>query len=98
MTIPPGSKGLEITGNGLVGGTPQSRALNMLSELMSDIAACRAEIHRREALVEELERRFHGEVQPLEDQINAVRAGTFRALAALLQSPRLDNRSRRLLK
>jgi hypothetical protein len=98
MTIPPGSKGLEITGKGLAGGTPQSRALNMLSELMRDIAACRAEIHRREALVEELERRFHGEVQPLEDQITAVRAGTFRALAALLQSPRLDNRSRRLLK
>ncbi|MEO6098285.1 MAG: hypothetical protein ABIQ80_21300 [Fibrobacteria bacterium] len=64
---------------------------------MRDISACRADIARRETAVADLQRRLQGELQPLRDDMLAVRIDTFRVLGNHLRAGWLNKRSHKLL-
>lgn len=75
----------------------QGKVLRALSDLMRDISACRADIARRETAVADLQRRLQGELQPLRDDMLAVRVDTFRVLGNHLRAGWLNKRSHKLL-
>jgi hypothetical protein len=64
---------------------------------MRDISATRADIARRETVVADLQRRLQGELQPLRDDMLAVRIDTFRVLGNHLRAGWLNKRSHKLL-
>lgn len=66
-------------------GGAHAKAFRSLSNLMRDIAECRAEISRQEAAVEELQARFQKEALPLEKLMVNIRVETFRVLGRHLK-------------
>lgn len=74
-----------------------SRALERLAHLMRQIAACRAEGLRRQALVEEMEKRLHADQGPLEQRMTEVRVETHRILTRHLREGWLKARDRKVL-
>jgi hypothetical protein len=94
----PNAPGLvPVPGLPQAGQAGQGKVLRTLAELMRDISACRADIARRETVVADLQRRLQGELQPLRDDMLAVRIDTFRVLGNHLRAGWLNKRSQKLL-
>lgn len=98
MPKPKPNTALTVAGPADTPGKAQLKAVRNLMALMEEIAACRAEMLRKETAAQDLETRLRGDLTTLEGQWVDLRVQTFRVLGRHLRDGWLNRKGQALLR